>query len=68
MGHTVCGVDDDPRVIAGLNSGRAPVDEPGLGDLLRRNLAAARLAFSSDFPAALHDAEFAYLALDTPVG
>ena len=34
VGHEVTGLDDSPRVIAGLQQGEPPVFEPGLGELI----------------------------------
>jgi UDPglucose 6-dehydrogenase len=65
-GHAVTGLDRDEARIAGLRAGRPPVAEPGLEALLRANLAAGRLTFTSD-PAAAAGAEVVWIAEDTPV-
>ena len=51
VGHEVTGLDDSPRVIAGLQQGEPPVFEPGLGELIAEQMAAGRLRFADD-PAA----------------
>ncbi|RUL93320.1 UDP-glucose 6-dehydrogenase, partial [Verrucosispora sp. FIM060022] len=48
LGYEVLGYDVDPDKIAKLNAGEVPIHEPGLDELLRRNLAAGRLRFSTD--------------------
>jgi len=68
LGYTVCGIGDDAKAIAGLNAAHAPVLEPGLDDLLKRNLDAGRLRFTTDYAQGLKDADFVYICIDTPVG
>jgi len=68
MGHQVRGVGDDEKVVAALNAGEPPVHEPKLKAIMRRNLRAGRLKYTTDYREALHGAEFAYIAIDTPVG
>jgi UDPglucose 6-dehydrogenase len=46
-GFSVVGFDPDPVVVAGLNEGRPPVDEPGLAELLRDMRNAGRLTFAT---------------------
>lgn len=65
-GLEVVGVDPDASVVEGLASGRAPIAEPGLDEVLREQLAGGRLRFTTD-PAALGDAGRAWVAFDTPV-
>ncbi len=67
MGYQVTTVGDDAVAVASLNKGNPPVHEPKLGSLLRRNLKAGRLCFTSDYGQALSQAEFAFIAIDTPV-
>ena len=67
VGHRVRGVGSDPRVVAALQAGEPPVHEPKLPGVLRRNLRAGRLKYTTDYVEALAGAEFAYLAIDTPV-
>jgi len=65
-GHQVIGLDHDPATVTRLGQGLAPVAEPGLNDLLARNLAAGRLTFTTDVTSA-RDAEVVWVAYDTPV-
>ncbi len=48
LGYEVLGFDVDADKIAMLNAGEVPIHEPGLDELLKRNLAAGRLRFSTD--------------------
>lgn len=67
LGHEVVGCDQDALAIAALANGRAPADEAGLGELLRAQLAAGRLRYTTDWREALRSAELAFVAHDTPV-
>ena len=68
MGHQVRGVGGDEKVVAALNAGEPPVHEPKLKAIMRRNLRAGRLKYTTDYQEALRGAEFAYVSIDTPVG
>lgn len=68
MGHEVRGVGDDEKLVGALNAGHPPVYEPKLKAIMRRNLRAGRLKYTTDYREALGRAEFAYIAIDTPVG
>ncbi len=65
-GHRVVGLDHDPAAVEGLRAARLPVNEPGLEELVRRNVAAGRLELTTE-PAAAADAEVVWVAYDTPV-
>jgi len=67
MGHKVATVGDDVSAVASLSNGEPGVHEPKLGSLIRRNLKAGRLHFTCDFGHALSQAEFVFIAIDTPV-
>ena len=66
-GHRVVAFDEDESVVTGLAEGALPVDEPGLADLVRRELAAGSLSFTTDRQEAVRDAEVVWIAYDTPV-
>ncbi|MCH9053219.1 MAG: nucleotide sugar dehydrogenase, partial [Proteobacteria bacterium] len=51
-GWRVIGVDIDPRVVEAVNSGRAPIDEPKIGELVRGAVADATLVAQADVPSA----------------
>jgi UDPglucose 6-dehydrogenase len=66
FGHEVVCVDRDPSKIDALTAGRVPIFEPGLEDLMRRNVEAGRLSFSGDLAAAVAGAEAVFIAVGTP--
>ena len=66
MGHTVIGVDRDERKIALLSQGRSPIYEPGLEELLRRNMEGGRLSFTTDLASGVASSLFCFIAVGTP--
>ena len=66
LGHDVVGVDVDAAKVAMLQSGQLPFYEPGLGDVLERNLAAGRLRFTTSYADAAQFARVHFLAVGTP--
>lgn len=66
FGHEVVCVDKDAEKIARLNKGEVPIYEPGLDDVMARNVAAGRLTFTLDLAVALAGAEAVFLAVGTP--
>lgn len=66
-GHRVVAFDEEQSAVAGLANGVLPVDEPGLADLVREQLAAGALRFTHRREEALRDAEVLWIAYDTPV-
>ncbi|WP_378734588.1 UDP-glucose dehydrogenase family protein [Nocardia brasiliensis] len=66
LGHDVIGVDVDPGKVAKLSDGVVPFYEPGLEDVLRRNLDAGRLRFTTSYAEAAAHAEVHFLGVGTP--
>lgn len=66
MGHHVICLDIDTHRIELLNQGVIPIYEPGLKQLVDQNVKAGRLAFTTDYPTAIKDAQFAFIAVGTP--
>jgi UDPglucose 6-dehydrogenase len=64
-GHTVVGIDTDSAKAASLAAGVPPFHEPGLADLVARNVAAGRLRFTDDYRAA-GEASIHFLCVGTP--
>ncbi|MEI6984671.1 MAG: UDP-glucose/GDP-mannose dehydrogenase family protein [Rhodospirillaceae bacterium] len=62
---TVC-VDKDAGKIARLSAGEIPIFEPGLDDLVRKNVLAGRLSFTVDLPSAVEGASAIFIAVGTP--
>ena len=68
LGATVWCIDTNREKIDGLNNGIMPIYEPGLEDLVRRNVKAGRLFFSTDLTDSLSDVEMLFIAVGTPPG
>src|SRR6202035_1291015 len=66
IGHEVLGVDIDEDKTEMLNSGKAWFHEPGLDEMLSRNLAAGRLRFTTSSAAAAEFAPAHFLGVATP--
>lgn len=66
FGHDVICVDKDPAKIEMLNDGKIPIYEPGLEDLMARNVQAGRLSFTGDLAAAVAQADAVFIAVGTP--
>jgi UDPglucose 6-dehydrogenase len=67
FGCTVTCVDKDPNRLAELQAGNSPIYEPGLDDLLARNMKAKRLLFTEDLAGAVKCADIVLLAVGTPM-
>jgi UDPglucose 6-dehydrogenase len=68
LGNMVCCLDVDELKIDTLKSGRIPIYEPGLEEMVRRNVHAGRLTFTTDYAEALRKAKFVFIAVGTPEG
>ena len=66
LGHEVIGVDVDPGKVAKLSSGEIPFYEPGLRKVLRDNIDAGRLQFTTDYDEAVAFADVHFLGVGTP--
>ena len=66
FGHDVVCVDKDARKIDMLENGKVPIYEPGLEDLLARNVQAGRLSFTGDLTSAVQGADAVFIAVGTP--
>ncbi len=66
FGVEVVAVDKDATKIAALREGRMPIFEPGLEDLVARNVKAGRLSFSTDLVGAVKGADAVFIAVGTP--
>jgi len=67
FGWQVTCVDNDAERVGLLQGGGVPIFEPGLDDLLARNIAGDRLAFTGDLGEAVSAAELVFLAVGTPM-
>ena len=66
FGHDVCCVDADPRRIASLHRGEMPIFEPGLSDLVAKNVREGRLTFTGELAGAIEVADVVLIAVGTP--
>ena len=65
-GNQVVGIDKDAGKIATLDSGKLPIYEPGLLELVERNRREQRLRFTTDLAGAVKDAHLIFIAVGTP--
>ncbi len=68
LGNHVCCIDINQEKIDLLNRGGVPIFEPGLEEVVRRNVAAGRLCFTTSYQEGLAGAEFVFIAVGTPSG
>lgn len=66
LGHDVVGNDSDAEKISVIKEGRSPFHEPGLEDLMNREMSAGRLSFTTDPAEAVAGAEVVFLCVGTP--
>ncbi len=66
LGNKVTCVDINEQRVANLNKGMMPIFEPGLEELIRRNVGAKRLYFTTSYEQALADADYVFIAVGTP--
>jgi len=68
LGNKVIALDVDEARIEGLKRGELPIYEPGLEELVERNVEAGRLMFTTSYEEALIDSEFVFICVGTPSG
>ncbi len=66
VGHQVVCVDNDTAKIKLLASGGIPIFEPGLEELVKKNVAAGRLSFSTNISEGVQKSEVIFIAVPTP--
>jgi len=66
VGHTVVCVDNDQRKVEMLQAGRIPIYEPGLEEIVHRNVAARRLRFTSSIEEGVDSSQVVFIAVPTP--
>jgi UDPglucose 6-dehydrogenase len=66
FGHNVACVDTDAGKVDALRQGKIPIFEPGLDDIVARNVQAGRLSFTTELSKALEKAEVVFIAVGTP--
>ncbi len=68
LGNRVIALDINEERIKDLNKGIMPIYEPGLDELVERNVASERLSFTTSYPEAINGADFVFIAVGTPSG
>ncbi len=66
FGHSVICVDKDESKINSLKNGEVPIFEPGLEELLKRQIDAGRIKFTTDISEAVKGSEAVFIAVGTP--
>jgi UDPglucose 6-dehydrogenase len=66
VGHNVICVDNDERKVKALQGGIIPIYEPGLEDLVHRNVAARRLRFTTSIEDGVDNSQVIFIAVPTP--
>jgi UDPglucose 6-dehydrogenase len=66
VGHHVVCVDNDAAKVKLLQSGGIPIYEPGLGELVRKNVAAGRLKFTNHTAEGVQKSDVVFIAVPTP--
>jgi UDPglucose 6-dehydrogenase len=68
LGNNVVALDVDEKRIENLKKGILPIYEPGLEELVKRNVQSGRLTFTTSYKEALKGVEYAFIAVGTPSG
>ena len=66
VGHNVICVDNDPRKVEALQAGKVPIYEPGLEEVIKRNVAARRLRFTGSIKDGVENSQVVFIAVPTP--
>jgi len=66
VGHNVVCVDNDEAKVKTLQAGRIPIYEPGLEEIIHRNVSAHRLRFSSSIREGVDNSQIVFIAVPTP--
>ncbi|MDQ7028859.1 MAG: UDP-glucose/GDP-mannose dehydrogenase family protein [Ardenticatenia bacterium] len=68
LGNRVICLDIDEHKIKMLREGQVPIYEPGLEEMVRRNMKAGRLFFTTSYEEAVPESDFVFIAVGTPEG
>ena len=65
-GHDILGVDPEPRKVDLINAGKSPIIEKDIGGIVERQVAAGRLAATTDVVAAVRRSDLTLVCVGTP--
>ena len=68
LGNKVVCVDVDPNKVEMLRSGKSPIYEPGLEEILERNARSGRLSFTDSYEIGMDGADYVFITVGTPMG
>ncbi len=68
LGNRVTALDVNEQRVKNLKMGIMPIYEPGLDELVKRNVNAGRISFTTSYKEAMKDVEYAFIAVGTPSG
>src|SRR3954469_9963347 len=66
VGHNVVCVDNDPRKVEALQAGSVPIYEPGLEEVIYRNVSAKRLRFTGSIKDGVDNSQIIFIAVPPP--
>src|ERR1022692_1395326 len=66
VGHNLICVDNDLRKVEALQAGKVPIFEPGLEEVIHRNVSAHRLRFPGSVQEAVNNSQIVFIAVPTP--
>src|ERR1700675_2355015 len=66
VGHNVICIDNDSRKVESLQAGKVPIYEPGLEEIIHRNVSAHRLRFTGSIQEAVDNSQVIFIAVPTP--
>src|SRR5229473_2352560 len=66
VGHNVISIDNDSHKVETLQAGRVPIYEPGLEEIIHRNVSAHRLRFSGSIKEGVDNSQIIFIAVPTP--
>jgi len=66
VGHSVVCVDNDPKKVETLQAGKVPIYEPGLEEVIHRNVSAGRLRFTGSIKDGVDNSQVIFIAVPTP--
>jgi UDPglucose 6-dehydrogenase len=66
VGHQVICIDNDPNKVKMLQAGGIPIYEPGLEEMVKKNVAAGRLTFTNDTAEGVRNSDVIFIAVPTP--